>query len=175
MSMIAFLHDQSYAASSIEGVIVGITAAFVFEKVERNSSFERLANKMAYILEKGPYIYKKMTMSEYFLSRIRIIYRLIFFDWRSQFPSGPHAELQEPPRLAEFLVGLFVKKRHRNDILGGLAEDFNNDLAAGMSLRRAKRRYWAAALNSIGPQALAALKRIGFVGVVFDYARRWMG
>jgi hypothetical protein len=89
-------------------------------------------------------------------------------DRQSQQPS-------EPPRLAEFLVGLFAKKRYRNAILRDLAEDFDSDLAAGMSLRRAKRRYWAAALNSIGPQALAAIKRMGVVGLVFDYARRWMG
>jgi hypothetical protein len=48
-------------------------------------------------------------------------------------------------------------------------------LTAGMSVSHAKRRYWSAALNSIGPQALAAVKRIGLVGVLFDYARRWMG
>jgi hypothetical protein len=85
-------------------------------------------------------------------------------------------ELQsEPPREAEFLVGLFAKKRYRNAILRDLAEDFDRDLASGMSLDHAKRRYWAAALNSLGPQALAAIKRIGIVGFVFDYARRWMG
>jgi hypothetical protein len=81
----------------------------------------------------------------------------------------------EPPRIAEFLVGLFAKKRYRKAILSDLAEDFDSDLAAGMSVNHAGRRYWAAALNSIIPQALAALKRIGLVGLVFDYARRWMG
>ena len=77
--------------------------------------------------------------------------------------------------MAEFLVGLLAKKRYRNAILRDLAEDFDSDLASGMSLRRARRRYWAAALNSIVPQAVAAIKRIGLVGLVFDYARRWMG
>jgi hypothetical protein len=73
------------------------------------------------------------------------------------------------------LVGLLSKKRYRNAILRDLAEDFDSNLASGMSLDRAKRRYWAAALNSIVPQALAAIKRLGIVGLVFDYARRWMG
>lgn len=81
----------------------------------------------------------------------------------------------EPPLAAEFLVSLFSKKRYRDSLLEALSEDFDRDLAAGVSLRRACLRYWAAALNSIGPQALAAAKRIGIVGLVFDYARRWMG
>ena len=81
----------------------------------------------------------------------------------------------EPPSSAEFIVGLFAKKYLRESLLGSLSEDFDRDVAAGVSLRRAQFRYWAAALNSIGPQAVAALKRIGLVGLVFDYARRWMG
>ena len=92
-----------------------------------------------------------------------------------QAQDGQNQEQNEPPRTAEFLVGLFAKKRYRKAVLRDLAEDFDSNLASGLSLDRAKRRYWAAALSSIGPQGLAALKRIGFVGLVFDYARRWMG
>jgi hypothetical protein len=74
--------------------------------------------------------------------------------------------------LPEFLVGLFAKKRYRNSILCDLAESFDRDLSAGMSARRAKRRYWAAALNSIGPQALAAVKRLGVWSLLIEAARR---
>ena len=81
-----------------------------------------------------------------------------------QAQDGQNQEHNEPPRTAEFLVGLFAKKRYRKAILSDLAEDFDNNIAAGMSLNRAKRRYWAAALNSIGPQLLAAVKRIGIWG-----------
>lgn len=81
----------------------------------------------------------------------------------------------EPPRLAEFFVGLLVKKRYRDGLLQCLDEDFQNDLAADMSLRRAKRRYWAAALNSIGPQLWAAIKRVGLIGIVADYLRGKLG
>ncbi|MGA8171689.1 MAG: hypothetical protein WB816_12785 [Methylocystis sp.] len=81
----------------------------------------------------------------------------------------------EPPLRAEFLVGLFTKERYRTALLQSLEEDFERDLATGISVSRAGQRYWAAALSSIIPQALAAIKRIGVVGVVFDYARRWMG
>lgn len=95
--------------------------------------------------------------------------------WVPRAQDGQNQEQNEPPRMAEFLLGLLAKKRYRNAILRDLADDFDCDLTAGMSLHRAKRRYWAAALNSIGPQALAAIKRIGIVGLVFDHARRWMG
>lgn len=102
--------------------------------------------------------------------------KLLFFSIRNRsFQEGRPRPPNEPPWLAESLVGLFAKKRYRNAILRDLAEDFDCDLASGMSLRRARRRYRAAALNSIGPQALAAIKRFGLVGLVFDYARRWMG
>lgn len=81
----------------------------------------------------------------------------------------------EPPRWAEFLVCLTAKKRHRAGLLHCLDEDFQNDLAAGISLRRANRRYWSAALNSIGPQLWAAIKRIGVIGIVADYVRGKLG
>ncbi|MGB8276679.1 MAG: hypothetical protein WCF20_01900 [Methylovirgula sp.] len=67
----------------------------------------------------------------------------------------------EPPRLAEFLVGWCTSRRHRNALLQDLEEDFQNDLREGKSVRRAKLRYWAAAVNSITPQLWAAAKRIG--------------
>ncbi len=78
----------------------------------------------------------------------------------------------EPPIIAEFLVGLFAKRRYRVGLLQNLEEDFQNNLANGATVRRARRNYWAAALNSIGPQLLAAAKRVGIVGLIADYARR---
>jgi hypothetical protein len=80
----------------------------------------------------------------------------------------------DPPRVAEFLLGVFVKKRYRNGLLQSLEEEFHNDLAC-MSLNRAKRRYWAAALNSMGPQMLATVKRLGLIGLVVDYLRNRFG
>ena len=81
----------------------------------------------------------------------------------------------EPPKVAEIMVALFAKKRYRKAILSDLAEDFDSDLAAGMPLDRAERRYWAAALNSIGPQLLAAVKRLGIWGLIVEVARRING
>jgi hypothetical protein len=79
----------------------------------------------------------------------------------------------EPPKVAEFLVGLFAKSpRYRNGLLQNLEEEFESNLAKGVTVGRARRNYWAAALNSIGPQLLAAAKRIGIIGLIADYARR---
>jgi hypothetical protein len=78
----------------------------------------------------------------------------------------------EPPILAEFLVGLCAKRRYRNGLLQNLEEKFESNLANGATIRRARRNYWAAALNSIGPQLLAAAKRVGIIGLIADYARR---
>jgi len=91
------------------------------------------------------------------------------------FRTTKYETAREPPPVAEFLVGLFAKKRYRNSILSDLAEDFESDIASGISLDRAKRRYWAGALNSIGPQALAAVKRLGFWGLLVEAARRITG
>ena len=78
----------------------------------------------------------------------------------------------EPPIIAEFLVGLFAKRRYRNGLLQSLEADFESDLAAGASVRRARSKYWSAALRSIWPQAKAWAKRIGIIGLIADYARR---
>jgi hypothetical protein len=78
----------------------------------------------------------------------------------------------EPPIIAEFLVGLCVNRRHRNGVLQNLEEDFEHDLAAGVSVRRARRKYWAATLNSIGPRLWALAKRVGIIGLIADYGRR---
>jgi hypothetical protein len=84
----------------------------------------------------------------------------------------PQDQKVEPPIIAEFLVGLCAKHRYRNGLLQSLEDDFERDLAAGTTVRRARSKYWAAALNSIGPQLLAAAKRIGIIGLIADYARR---
>jgi hypothetical protein len=78
----------------------------------------------------------------------------------------------EPPIVAEFLVGLCAKRRYRSGLLQSLEEEFESNLAAGETKRRACRKYWAAALNSIAPQLLAAAKRVGIIGLIADYARR---
>jgi len=82
---------------------------------------------------------------------------------------------EDPPRAAEFIIGVFAKKRYRKSILSDLAEDFALDIASGMSIRRARRRYWAAAVASVAPQAYAALKRIGVLGLLLEAARRFIG
>lgn len=84
-------------------------------------------------------------------------------------------EILNPPALAEFLVGLFATPKYRTSFLQCLDEDFRSDINAGMPLSRARWRYRAAALNSIGPQLWAATKRIGVIGVLADYVRGKLG
>jgi hypothetical protein len=78
----------------------------------------------------------------------------------------------EPPRVAELLVSWCIKKRYREALLDDFDEVFQRDLSKGMTVARARLRYWGGALNSITPQLLAAAKRIGIFGLITDYARR---
>jgi hypothetical protein len=74
----------------------------------------------------------------------------------------------EPPRVAELLVGWCIKKRYRKALLDDLDEDFQHDLSKGMTVARARLRYWGSVLGSIIPQLLALAKRIGIVGLIAD-------
>jgi hypothetical protein len=80
----------------------------------------------------------------------------------------------EPPRVAELLVCCLggPKKRYRRALFDDFDEDFQCDLSKGMTVDRARRRYWGRALRSIGPQLWALAKQIGIFGLIADYARR---
>jgi hypothetical protein len=84
-------------------------------------------------------------------------------------PASPRTE---PPRVAELFVSWCTKKRYREALLDDLDEDFQCDLSKGMTVARARLRYWGSALHSITPQFLALAKRIGIFGLIADYARR---
>jgi hypothetical protein len=84
----------------------------------------------------------------------------------------PPSPRTEPPGVAEFLVGWCIKKRYRKALFDDLDEVFQCDLSKGMTVARARLRYWGSALHSIAPQLLALAKRIGIVGLIADYARR---
>lgn len=85
----------------------------------------------------------------------------------------------EPPGLAEILLCIFAKKRYRNGLLQCHAEVFFADLETGMSLARAKRRYWASVMASVGPQVWpllkrtvwSALKHLGVAAALADLAK----
>ena len=78
----------------------------------------------------------------------------------------------EPPRVAELLVSSCTKNRYRKALLNDLDEDFQRDLSKGMTVGRARMRYWGGALRSITPQLWALAKRIGIFGLIADNARR---
>jgi hypothetical protein len=86
----------------------------------------------------------------------------------------PVSPRTEPPRVAELLVCCLGgrKKRYRRALFDDFDEDFQCDLSKGMTVARARRRYWGRALRSIGPQLWALAKQIGLIGLIADYARR---
>jgi hypothetical protein len=69
-------------------------------------------------------------------------------------------------------VSWCTKKRYREALRDDLDEDFQHDLSKGMTVARARLRYWGSVLGSIIPQLLALAKRIGMVGLIADYAHR---
>lgn len=84
----------------------------------------------------------------------------------------PVSPRTEPPRIAELLVSWCTKKGYREALRDDLDEVFQRDLSNGLTVARARLRYWGGALHSITPQLLAGAKRIGIIGVIADYARR---
>ena len=78
---------------------------------------------------------------------------------------------QGPPRLAEFFVALFLSKKKRDAVLGDLEERFDKN-CEDFGLRRARVRYWAEALNSLGPLFWSAFKKLGFGALLFAWLRR---
>lgn len=79
---------------------------------------------------------------------------------------------QEPPRIAEILTILAADPRHREALLQSLDELFDRDMSAGMSLRRARLRYVARALASVGGRLWSAAKGIGVFGLLAELFRR---
>ncbi|MGA7384207.1 MAG: hypothetical protein WBW81_05805 [Methylocella sp.] len=107
------------------------------------------------------------------------LFRVLLKEYKESFDKGivetktrPVSPRTEPPRIAELLVGWCTKKGYRETLRDNLDEVFQRDLSNGMTVARARLRYWGGALNSITPQLLAAAKRIGIIGLIADYARR---
>ncbi len=86
--------------------------------------------------------------------------------------------IPEPPILAELLLGLFAKnEKYRSSISDSLEEMFEADILKGMTVKRARRRYWITTLRSILPQLKQALirgarwsfkwlQRLGFIAIL---------
>jgi hypothetical protein len=71
----------------------------------------------------------------------------------------------QPPLAAEFILGLCARNQDRESILGDAEEKFQEHVTL-FGQRRAGRLYWIQALGSTGPLCLAALKRLGVIGLV---------
>jgi hypothetical protein len=76
-----------------------------------------------------------------------------------------------PPKLAELLLYIFARAKDIDALAGDLEEYFERDRAEGMSLGRARRRYWGRTIRSIGPQMWQAVKRIGLFGLIANSLR----
>ena len=79
----------------------------------------------------------------------------------------------EPPRFAEGLVVFAAEPRYRETLLSNLDERFDEDLASGKSLARAKFLYTCRALRSVAGRLWTLAKRIGIVGLIIAFFRRF--
>lgn len=84
----------------------------------------------------------------------------------------PEFKSAEPPALAEFFITLFASIKQKDALLGDLQEKFSAAINGGWSNARAQRMYWAETLRSIGPLAIATLKRIGVFALLIGAAKK---
>lgn len=85
--------------------------------------------------------------------------------------AGHIGDIQEPPWLAEFLLGAFARTRDIEALMGDFEEHFTRDCAR-MSQRRANVRYWSLVVRSIGPQFWQFIRRVGLLGLIAAVLRR---
>jgi hypothetical protein len=91
--------------------------------------------------------------------------------------AGHIGDTLEPPGLAESLLIIFARRTTRTKdidaLVGDFAERFERDCASGMSRPRAVRLYWAHVVSSIWPQIWQAIQRVGWLGLIAEFLRRW--
>jgi hypothetical protein len=89
--------------------------------------------------------------------------------------AGHTSDIQEPPWLAEFLLGIFARTTRAKDIdalWGDFQEYLARDRASGMSRRRVVARYLARVLRSLWPQVWHWIKRVGWAGLIAAVLKR---
>jgi hypothetical protein len=79
-----------------------------------------------------------------------------------------------PPAAAEWMIALVSRGKAEQGVLGDLSELFCVD-AERFGVTRARRLYWARAVQSLGPLAWSAAVKIAKWGVVADIVRRLSG
>jgi hypothetical protein len=80
--------------------------------------------------------------------------------------------LAEPPKWAEFLVMVLSPANRGDALVGDLNEQYVDDCRA-FGEARAKRRYWARTVRTIGPLLLRAAGKIVKWGAVVAVVRRF--
>lgn len=82
------------------------------------------------------------------INTIEKLYRRVSSYFGFYDPNKP--DLQKPPKSAEFLIYIFVKRQDREVILGDLEEDFH-EVRHKFGKRYASFQYWCQVLRSIWP------------------------
>ena len=82
--------------------------------------------------------------------------------------------LVQAPALPEFVVALLSDPKKADAILGDLNERLHSEATDPLvGPRRARMRYWARTLRSIGPLLWRAIKKAGIFGAVVAAIRHW--
>jgi hypothetical protein len=78
------------------------------------------------------------------------------------------------PAIGEALIALFCAKNRVDAILGDLAERFADEVVA-KGEKRAKLLFWVRVIRSIGPLFWIKVRKTGFLAILFEVGRRWIG
>jgi hypothetical protein len=114
------------------------------------------------------YPYVSIPLSLIMLASLPVLVKAILnLAWSEPLQALP----DNPPGLAEWLVALVAPKRRADAVLGDLEERFHRNVDS-LGLRRARARYWAEALRSIGPILWMKAKQLGLLALVAEIWRR---
>lgn len=69
----------------------------------------------------------------------------------------------EPPAAADFIITALMGSKAADAAIGDLTEVFRKDISSGMSLTRAKAKYWGEVFFLAGPMLKELAKRLGLM------------
>jgi hypothetical protein len=92
---------------------------------------------------------------------------------RDKAPPSEASTRTEPPKIAEFCLGLFLSNAKSAGMIGDLSEQFAQDCQQ-IGERRARRVYWARTMRSLWPLFRRMAARTVRWGVVIETVRRFL-
>jgi hypothetical protein len=78
------------------------------------------------------------------------------------------------PAIGEALITLFCAKNRVDAVLGDLAERFADEVVV-KGKKRAKLLFWVRVVRSLGPLLWTKVRKAGFLAILFEIGRRWIG